>query len=79
MRELVGLSQASGPQRFENLQQYLLHQVVSGRGRSQVAKAVESNPRPHPSTHLLFGFTIAPGNPGHEVRVGESDIHRSPF
>src|SRR5215472_4221751 len=41
LRELVGLSQSSIAKRLEHSQQHLLHEVVRGRWRSQMAKAIE--------------------------------------
>ena len=77
--ELVRFSQASGPQRFEDLQQHLLHEIVCGRWRSQVAKAVEPNPRPHAAAHFGFGLAIACSNARREVGIAEPHIHCAPF
>src|SRR4030095_3182200 len=77
--KLVWFSQASGPQRFEDLQQHLLHEIVCGRWRSQVAKAVESNPRPHAPAHFGFGLAIACSNARPEVGIAEPHVHCAPL
>ena len=77
--EPVRFSQASTPQRFEDLQQHLLHEIVCSRWRSQVTKAIEPNPRPHAAAHFGLGLAIALSDARREVGIAESPVHGSPF
>ena len=62
LRELARLAHAGRAQRFEHLQQHLLDEIVCGRGRPQVTKTIEPNPRPHAAAHFGFGVAIALGD-----------------
>ena len=66
-------------QRFEDFQQHLLHEIVRGRWRSEVAKAVKSNARPHAPAHFSFGLAIACSNARREVGIAEPHVHCAPF
>lgn len=77
--ELVRFSQSSGAKRFEYFHEHLLHEVVRGSRRSQVAETIEPNPRRHAAAQLGFGLAIAGSDARCEVGVVHSDIHRAPF
>src|SRR5262249_48062344 len=69
------LSQPIAAQRFERLEQHLLNEIVCGSRRSQVAKAIQSNPRCHAAAQFGFRLAIAVSNAWREVRVGQPAIH----
>ena len=77
--ESVQFPQASRPERAEDLHEHLLHEVVGGRRRSQVAQAIEPDSRAHAAAHFGFRFAIAVSDPRREVGVAQPDIHRAPF
>ena len=77
MNELVRVSQASASERFENLQQYVLHEIVCRRRRPQVAKTIQPNAWPHPAAHFGFRLAIAIGNARRQVGVAQLDVHRA--
>ena len=44
-----------------------------------MAKAVQSNPRPHAPAHFGFGLAIACSNARREAGIAELDVHCAPF
>jgi hypothetical protein len=78
-REFQSISQACGPQRLERLQEHLLDEIVSGRRRTQVTQAVETNARTHPATHFGLGLAVAFGNALRKSGVTHLGGHRHLF
>ena len=72
-------AQPAGAQRFQQIQQHLLDEVVRGRGGSQMAKTVEPNARRHAPSDLGLGFQVAFADAQRQISVAQLDGHSPSF
>jgi len=73
--QLVRIPQPAGPKRLQHLHQYLLNEIVRGRGRPQMPQAVQADAWSHASAHLGLGLGVARSDSLRKGGIAQFDVH----